>query len=337
MLIKTRLNKLLLMIGMVVIVGSIGYYIIFEGEPKFIDCVYMTVISITSVGYGEVLQIAGNVPAQLFTMLLITFGMGVILYAISTLTAILIEGELTGILRKRKMLKKIKKLKGHFIVCGGGETSRPLIRELLDNCESVVLVEGDQDKIDKCMSAGRLLYVQGDPTEDDNLVAAGLDHAAGIVIVLPSDKDTLYVTMTARMINKDLRIISQMTDQAIEAKLLKAGANRVISPNIIGGLRMASEMIRPTAVDFLDKMLRSEKGDLRIHEIIIGEKSDITGKKICDSGLKDKFDLLILGAKNSLGEIEFNPSPKRIISEGMTLIVMGKIDDIVKIKKSYPV
>lgn len=333
--IQGRLHKLLFLILLIVITGSIGYYIIFRGEPKFIDCLYMTVISLTSVGYGEVLDVAGNPSAQIFTMLLITFGMGVILYAISSFTAILIEGELTGILRKRKMLKKIRKLKGHYIVCGGGETSRPLIAELMDNSEGVVLIENDREKIDRCLVGEKLLYIEGDPTDDENLLAAGIEEAAGILIVLPSDKDSLYVTMTARMMSRKIRIISQMIDQAIEPKLIKAGANRVIAPNIIGALRMASEMIRPTAVDFLDKMLRSAKGTLRINEITMDEKTGIVGRKISESGLKGKYDLLILGAKTREGEIEFNPAPSKVISEGMTLIVMGMVDDIVKLKKTF--
>lgn len=335
MLEKSRLYKLLFLIVLVVIVGSLGYYLIFDMKPRFIDCVYMTVISLTSVGYGEVLEVAGNVRAQVFTMVLITFGMGVILYAISTVTAILIEGELTGILWERRMQKKIKKLRDHYIVCGGGETSRPLISELLASHESVVLIEADQEKIEKYQDSSRLLFLAEDPTDDKSLISAGLEHAAGILIVLPSDKDTLYVTMTARMMNKDIRIISQIANHETEPKLLKAGANSVISPNMIGGMRMASEMIRPTAVDFLDKMLRFEKGNLRIHEIVITGKSNIVGKKISESGLKDKFNLLILGAKNRTGDIEFNPGSKTQITEGMTLIVMGKIDDIIKIKRTF--
>lgn len=333
MLNKFRFYKLMCLIVLVVIAGSLGYYLIFDMKPKFIDCVYMTVISLTSVGYGEVLQVAGNVPAQIFTMILITFGMGVILYAISTVTAILIEGELTGILRKRRMLKKIQKLRNHYIVCGGAETSKPLIDELLKNHESVVLIEADPEKTVKYQGSKRLLFIEGDPTDDASLVASGLEYAAGILIVLPSDKDTLYVTMTARMMNKDIRIISQITNQETEPKLLKAGASSVISPNMIGGMRMASEMIRPTAVSFLDKMLRNEKDNLRIHEIVITEKSAIIGKKISESGLKDTFDLLILGAKNKLGDIQFNPPPVTRITDGMTLIVMGKIDDIVKVRQ----
>lgn len=335
MLIKNTLHKLLLVIVLVVIAGSLGYFILFGGKPKIIDCVYMTVISLTSVGYGEVLEITGNVPAQIFTMVLITFGMGVILYAISSVTAMLIEGELSGILRKRKMQKKIEKLKDHFIICGGYDISKPLIGELVQNFEPVVLVESDQEKIDRCPASEYLYSVQGDPSDDNSLIEAGIERAKGIIIVLPSDKDALYVTMTARMMNRDIRIISQMSDPAIEEKLLKAGANRVISPNAIGGLRMASEMIRPAAVDFLDKMLRSEKGNLRIHEIVISSQSGVVGKKISGSGLKDKFDLLILGAKDPGEEIEFNPSADRQIKEGMTLIVMGNIDNIVRVKQSF--
>lgn len=335
MKIQKRLSTFLIVMILVVIAGSSGYYILFDGQPKFIDCIYMTVISLTSVGYGEVLQISGNVPAQIFTMLLITFGMGIILYAISTITALLIEGELSGILRIRKMQKQIAKLKNHLIVCGGGKTSRPLIAELRKNAEPVVLIESDREQIDRCLLAEDFHYLEGDATDDKNLIAAGIHRASGIIIVLPSDKDTLYVTMTARMLNQNIRIISQMINPAIEPKLKKAGANSVVSPNVIGALRMASEMIRPTAVDFLDQMLRSEKGHLRIHEIVISENSNVIGKKIMDSGLKDRFDLLILGAKDLKGEIEFNPSPSRLIEKGMTLVVMGYVKNIVKVKNSF--
>ncbi len=169
-----------------------------------------------------------------------------------------------------------------------------MIGELLNNGESVVLIEMNQERVDKFGDHEQLLYIKGDPAEDENLVSAGIHVAEGIIILMPTDKDTLYVTMTARMLNKDIRILSRMIDPSLEPKLYKAGSDRVISPNIIGGLRMASEMIRPEAVDFLDKMLRSEKGDLRIHEVNVSESADLIGKKISDSGLKDRFDLLIL-------------------------------------------
>ena len=333
--IKKRLFYVLLVIFNVVMLGSLGYFILFKGTQRFMDCVFMTVISLTTVGYGEIIQIRGNIAAEVYTMVLITFGMGVILYGISTLTALIIEGELSGILRKNKMDKAIKKLKNHYIVCGGGETGRHVLTELTKNRESVVLVEQNEENIERCGDIGDLLYVKGDATDDQNLLAAGIEEAAGILICLPTDKDNLYVTMTARMLNKGIRIITRMIDQNLEPKLRKAGANYVVSPNYIGGLRMASEMIRPTVVNFLDSMLRSSQGNLRIHQIVVSKDSEVEGKKISDSGLKDKFGLLVLGAKRDSNEIEFNPSPDQTLKEGVTLIVMGDVDDITRARKVF--
>lgn len=325
---KKRLYLLLVLIFLVFLIGSTGYYTLFGQQYRIIDYVYMTVISLTSVGYGEVIEISGNAKAQIFTMFLITFGMGVIVYSLSTLTALLIEGDLTGMLRKKNMEKQIKKLKNHYIVCGGGQTGRPLLEELSKNRERFVLIEKNQKKIDAFDTGNGLLFINGDATEDRILISAGIKKAAGIVISLPSDKDNLYITMTARMLKNDIRIISRMTDPQLEEKFKKAGADGAVSPNTIGALRMASEMIRPTVVDFLDTMLRSKQGNLRIHEINISEASSIEGKKISDSNLKDKFGLLILGLRRASGEIQFNPSPAQELTKGMTLIVMGEVDKI---------
>lgn len=335
MSIKKRLYLILFSISLVVLAGSTGYYILFGGEPKFMDCVYMTVISLTTVGFGEVIEVTGNVPAEIFTMLLIVFGMGIILYGISTVTALIIEGELSGILRKKKMLKRISKMKNHYIVCGGGETGRPVIEELAKNKEPFVLIEQDEENIQRCKSVADLLYIEGDATDDENLVAAGIENAAGIIITLPSDKDTLYVTMTARMLNKKVRIVSRMINQKLEPKLKMAGANSVVSPNTIGALRMASEMIRPTVVDFLDRMLRSKQGNLRIHQIAVLENSNIAGKNLHGSGLKAKFNLLILAVRHDNGTIEFNPPASQVLTAGMTLITMGDVDNIARARKAF--
>lgn len=322
----------MLVILLVFLSGSIGYYIIFRGTEKFIDCVYMTVISLTSVGYGEVIAISGNVPAQIFTMILITFGMGLILYALSSLTALIIEGELRGILRKKRMKKQIDKLKNHYIVCGGGRTGTPLLEELVKSQEEVVLVELDDDKIAACNKNERILYVKGDATDDQNLKEAGIHKAAGILIGLPSDKDNLFITMSARILNKKIKIITRISDSRLEAKMKKAGANKVVSPNAIGAMRMASEILRPTAVNFLDTMLRSKQGVLRIHELNVSDHSSLTGKKISESGLKDKFELLILGIKENGQEIIFNPPPSHILEKDTKLIVLGKVADIGRLK-----
>ena len=333
--IKKRLSLVAAAIFMVVMLGSSGFYAIFAGKYSFLDCVFMTVISLTSVGYGEILPVSGHAPAEIFTMVLILLGMGVILYGISTLTALLIEGELSGILRKNKMQKRISKLSGHYIVCGGGETGQPLALELIRNREQVVLVEHDPQKIERCADIENLLYLLGDATDEEVLLNAGILRARGVVICLASDKDNLYITMTARMLSRDLRIVARNVRPRHAAKLRKAGANSVVSPNSIGALRMASEMIRPAAVDFLDSMLRSRKGNLRIHELTVTATAAVGGRPIMNSGLKSRYNLLILGCKEPEGEMEFNPSPETILQTGMTLVVMGEVENIARARKTF--
>lgn len=334
--IKNRLLLVALAIVLVVLFGTLGYYSLFGGSRSIMDCLYMTVISITSVGYGEILQVTGNPAAELFTMVLIVFGIGIITYGIGTLTALLIEGELSGILRMKKMKKAIDKLEAHYIVCGGGETGLPVIEELVKNKERAVLIESNQENIDRCCKVvDGLLYVQGDATEDLHLIAAGIARAKGVAICLPNDKDNLYITMTARMLNRKIRIISRMVNVKLKAKLKKAGADSVVSPNAIGALRMASEMIRPAAVNFLDSMLRSKQGNLRMHQLEIKEKSPMVGVALMDSGLKHRYKLLVLGAQAEGKEIAFNPEPQMTLQSGMTLIVMGDMEDIARASQVF--
>jgi len=233
------------------------------------------------------------------------------------------------------METQIEDLNNHYIVCGGGETGRLILAEILRSREQVVLIEQDEDRIERCKTVGDLLYIKGDATDDQNLVSAGIENAAGIIISLPSDKDTLYVTMTARMLNKKMRIVSSMVDPKLEPKLRNAGANSVVSSNFIGAMRMASEMIRPTAVEFLDVMLRSSQGNLRIHEITVPDHSELNGKKISEISLTDEFKLIVLGTRQGAKEIEFNPSPSQVLRPGMKLIVMGEVDNIERAKEAF--
>ena len=333
--IKRRLILILVAVLCVIMAGSLGYYVIYQGQSSFMDCLFMTVISLTTVGYGEVTAVTGNIAAEIFTMILITFGMGIILYGISTLTAVIIEGELSGMLRKKKMEKEISKLKNHYIICGGGETGRPVIAELIKNGEQVVLIEMDEEIIERCKEIGDLLYIKGDAADDASLAAAGIDKASGIIVTLSSDKDNLFTTMSARMLNSRVRIISRVISKNLEPKMRRAGANKVVSPNYIGALRMASEMIRPAAVDFLDSMLRSSRGNLRIHQINVSDQSPLVGKTLMDGGLKQDHALLVLGVRHLNREMEFNPSPQLVLEKGMTLIVMGEVGNITKVRQKY--
>ncbi|WP_300669197.1 TrkA family potassium uptake protein [Desulfoluna sp.] len=330
-MIQKRLTTFLSGILLVVVIGTVGYYLIFQGDARWIDCLYMTVISITSVGYGEILDVSSSMIAQLFTMGLITFGMGFILYAISSITALLIEGELSGVRRRRRMNKEINRLTGHIILVGGGETGRPLADELITSGEQVVIIEQETESLAMRLEGQNILHITGDPTDDANLEKAGILNAKGVVIALPQDKDSLYVTMTARMMNKDLRIVAQVSNPRIAPKFTMAGADSIVSPNTIGALRMASEMIRPAAVDFLDQMLRSEKGPLRIHELPIVPGSSLNGRCLSEIDIQKEYDLLVLGLKDK-DAILFNPKAGTHLSTGMTLIVMGNIQEIKRLQ-----
>ena len=233
------------------------------------------------------------------------------------------------------MNDSIQHLEKHYVVCGGGETGRHIIDELLHSDMQVVLIEQAPDMVDHYRLEERVFCVEGDATDDANLLAAGIDRAAGCIISLPSNKDTLYVTMAARMLNKDVRIISSMTDPKFEPKLKKAGANRVVSPNFIGALRIASEMIRPTVVEFLDTMLRSSRGNLRIRQIVVTANCPQIGKSLAESGLDREYALLVLGLKEPTQDLVFNPSPSARLSPGTTLIVMGEEPDIARAKKVF--
>lgn len=328
---NNRLILSLLSVCAVILGGSAGYYLLFGGKASVMDCLYMTVISLTTVGYGEVLEVSGNPAAQVFTICLIISGMGVILYGVSMLTAVIIEGELTGMIRKKRMLKQIRALTGHYIVCGGGKTGRPVLEELVQNKKKAVLIEADGERIKACRAVvPDLLFLEADATDDDILGAAGVGRAAGIIIALPSDKDNLYITMTSRMINPCIRIISRMTDRKIEPKLIKAGADGVVSPNRIGALRLASEMIRPTVVDFLDAMLRSGKGDLRINQLRVSGGASCVGSTLSDLRVWQRFSLMLLGIRPRDGEIEFDPPRDRKIAGPCDLIVMGRAGHVRK-------
>jgi voltage-gated potassium channel len=233
------------------------------------------------------------------------------------------------------MDNRIQQLEQHYIVCGGGETGRHIIDELLGSRKPVVLIEQDEDLVARCSRHDGLFGIAGDATDDANLIAGGVERAAGLIISLPSDKDTLYVTMAARMLNKSLRIISSMTDPKIEPKLIKAGADRVISPNSIGALRIASEMIRPTVVEFLDSTLRASQGNLRIGQIVATANCSLIGKSIAESGLDRKYALLVLGFKEPTQDLVFNPSPAAVLTAGTTLIVMGDRSDIDRAKSDF--
>ena len=338
---RKQLFRVLMWPALVVLLGSAGYFALFRGEQSFLACLYMTVISLTTVGYGEVVPVTGSVPAVIYTMVLIVFGMGILVYAAGTFTAFIVEGHFSGFIRRKRMQQQIDRMNRHFIVCGLGDTGVRALEELLKNRNEVVAVDLDEERLRNVeeiyreehedTSAGKAVfrYVRGDATDDHVLTQAGVQRASGLISVLPSDKDNLFVTMSARMLNSQLRIVTKFSERGIEPKLRRAGADAVVSPNTIGGLRIASEMIRPSAVDFIDKMIRSAQGTVRIEEVPIKEGSSFEGKRISECAFSENYRLMVLAfQKNRGGGMDFNPPGSTLLEAGNVLIVMGDVEDV---------
>jgi len=316
-------QKLLISSGfftLTLIAGTIGYWIIGEGRYSIIDCLYMTVITVATVGYREVIDITESTSGKFFTIGLIFAGMSVILYFFSNITAFLIEGDLKEIFRRKKMEKLIEKMKDHYIVCGAGKLGRHIIDELCQTKRQVVVIELDPNITERLSEEfPQIGIIQADATETDTLLEAGIERAKGIIVATGQDKDNLVIILSARQISPSIRIVARCNEIKNTEKLRRAGADSVVSSNLIGGLRMASEMVRPKVVTFLDQMLRDRERNLRIEEITIPEGSPLIGKSI--GSLREKA--LILAVIKKDGSYEYNPNDRYRLEPGITLIFMA--------------
>jgi len=308
----------------ILIAGTLGYHFI-EGWSLF-DSFYMSVITLATVGYGETHPL--STTGRVFTIMLILGGMGIILYGISELTQFLVQGGIAGILRRRKMERTIKKISHHYILCGAGNNGHYVLEELVRTKRKVVAVEKDPKKVQQLIDRG-IPTVEGDAASDDVLRSAGIDRAIGLVCTLPEDKDNLFVVITARGLNSDLRIVAKVDDFDVREKFFRSGADSAVSAPYIGGLRMASELIRPDTTTFLDSMMR-DSSELRVDEVKIGTSSGYRGKplKQCDVLRSSGVVLVSLRRGTEDREFLFNPQPHTVINPGDTLIVIGNPEQL---------
>jgi voltage-gated potassium channel len=338
----TNLRSRLLVAGLSLLtvygVGTFGYYWLGDGRWKIGDCAYMTVITLTTVGYGEVLTDLDKVPyARFFTGLLLILGAGVAVYFASILTTYLVEGEFLQSRRRKRMQKRISQMDGHIIVCGAGGTGRHVVDELVATRWPFVLIDLDPEKLLRCQETheGGLATIEGDATDDHVLLEAGIARARGVVASLPDDKGNLFVVVTARNLNPALRIVAKAVDSSAIPKLQKAGGDSVVSVNNIGGMRMASEMIRPSVVTFLDKMLRDRDKQLRFEELVIPARSPLVKARLANSEIrKEARNVLIVAVRDPEGNYIFSPGPNFVLEEKMTLIVIGETDSVIRLRES---
>jgi voltage-gated potassium channel len=326
-MIPKRLRLALILLIAVFILGISGYMAI-EGWG-FLDSFYMTVITIASVGFMEVNPLSPQ--GRIFTIFLIIFGMGILLFGISTFTAFLVEGELTELLRRRVMEKKIAHLKGHYIVCGIGRLGKHIINELHKTKRPFVGIDINEE-ICKTFTDKDMPCLRGDATTSAVLKAANAENARGLFCALRNDADNLLLIFTAKGINPGLRVVAKAEEGESEEKMRKAGADRVVLPEFIGGLRMASEMIRPEAVTFLDQMLKSREEVYRVEDVSISSESMFIGKTLKASGLLEKEGVTV-GAVRKGDKYLFNPPDTVTLDAGDALILIGETKEIREINK----
>ena len=315
-----------LLLLVVVVLSAVAVYMWFGGpEVTLLDAFYMAVITITTVGYTEIVDTHANPGLRLFNIFFIIIGIGIMLYAFSASTAFIVEGELNHIFRRRKMQKMIRDMQDHLIICGAGETGTYLVQELLKTGNVFVVIDHDEGRLERIGQLGEVPVLKGEGGDEEVLMAAQIQKARGLASVLPEDKDNLLLTVTARLLNPNLRIVARCAEARMVEKLLRHGANAAISPNMIGGMRLASELIRPGVVTFLDLMLRDQSGTLRVEEISVADGSPWIGKKLKEMDLHGRYDLLPLAIRKPDGDIKFNPRDDTVMASGDVLVVMGDV------------
>ncbi len=292
---------------------------------SFLDSIYMTIITLSTVGYGEIHHTGPG--GRIFTILLILFGVSSIAYIVGLVAETLVESEIRSIFGRRKLGKKMRSLKDHYIICGYGRIGRIICEELERKSIPLVVIEKDE-QVRQQLELAELLYIDFDATEEEALIEAGIERAKGLVAVVSSDPENVYICLTARGLNPRLYILSRAEDEGTERKLLQAGANTVILPYRMGGRRMAQAIIRPTVSDFLESAIHDRSFGLDIEETIVGEDSDLNNRTLVESGIRQQMDIIIIGIKQKDGTMIFNPSSQTKIQSGDILIAMGRDKDL---------
>ena len=318
----------LLLLFSIYLLGAVGYKA-FSPDTSFVDCLYMSVITVASVGFSEVIDGAGRPLLRSYTMILILFGIVIHVYFVSVVTAFVVEGDLSHYFWKRRMNKKIASMKRHFVICGAGETGTRIIEELLATKRDFVVIDSGQHAIDALTRFGDIAIVQGTADHDEILDAAGIRRAAGAAVALGSDRDNLVAALSIREMNPKIRIVVKEYEPGMANRFRRAGADAIVNPASIGGLRLVSELVRPSVVSFLDRMLRDDNHVYRIEELTIFEKCPWVNLELKNIPLRQDYNLLIAAVRRAEStDFVYNPPATWVAESGQTLIVLGRAEDV---------
>jgi len=305
--------------------GAVGFYLI-EGW-SILDSLYVAAQTVTTVGYGDLTPATRN--GRIFSTLFMLVGVGVVLYALTTSVHAIVQSELLATFGERRQSKRMSKLRNHFIVCGSGRVGSHLVRALMASAETFIVVEKDPERVAELTELGVLVLVR-DATLEETLLEAGVDHARGLAACLPDDADNVYVVLTARDLNPQMHIVARAVEEQAEAKLIRAGANRVVAPTIIGGHRMAMALTKPAVDDFLGS-ITANKLELAFEQLEVDGGSSLAGRKLSETNIRSELNIVVVSIRRSTGEILFNPSGDASIHGGDMLIAIGHAESLMKL------
>lgn len=325
---KKKLKFIVYAFILLIVIGVLGYMILLKVD--FVDALYMTVITISTVGFGEVGTTSDQ--SEIFSIFMIFLGVGVVGYTFTTVVAMFVEGKLTELWKGSKMEKKISALSDHYIICGSGELAEVIIKKFIDeNLNFVVITDNIKDLDD--YSHHDVLVIEGHSTEESILEHAGINKAKGLISTLDSEVDNIVTVLTARNLNKEIYIIANSISKSGSEKLLKVGANKTLSAVEISGKRMASLMIKPNIISFLDVVTRIGDVELDLEEVIVKKASYLENKTLLEAQIPKKTGLIVLAIKKiEGGQLQFTPPVDYIFKIGDVLIVLGREDQIDKLK-----
>jgi voltage-gated potassium channel len=323
-----KLRIALLASAIVLAAGMTGFIWLENMNP--LDALYMTVITLSTVGFREVMPL--HPAGKFFVIFLILFGVALAGFAASVIGQMALEGHFRDIIGRRKMDKRIRKMEGHSIIAGYGRVGRQVADEFSRKRAPFVVMEKSEDLIVEIQAEGRL-FVQGDATDDDVLRKAGIDRAQTLISTLPDEAHNVYLTLTARYMNRNLKIIARADYDEGEKKLLRAGADHVVSPHVLGGTRMAMASLRPNVVDFMH-MTAFDNGELSIEEVVIPSGSPLAGKTLVDSRLNSDYGVTIIGIKKPGKKLTITPGPDTLLDEKDILVLIGQADGLEKLESA---